>query len=102
MEQFANALFRAYVEPTRKGTYETNLEDQVSGQTLASDQVRVRELPVYGGRDRRCAAGQSGVLQSDLRFTDLHGRIVRLRARPLRRVTQVDHQDFSCRTGENQ
>jgi hypothetical protein len=85
-----------------KGAYETNLESQVSGQAITSDQMRVRELPVYGGVERRRAPGQSGVLQRDLRFAGLHGRIVRLRARPLRRVTQVDHQDFSCRTGENQ
>ena len=70
-----------------KEAYETNLESQIDGQAIASNQVRVRELPVHSGVERRCAAGQSGILQRSLRLAGLHGRIVRLRARPLRRVT---------------
>ena len=63
-----------------KEAYETNLESQITGQAITSNQVRVRELPVYGGVKRRRAAGQSGVLQRGLRFAGLYGRIVRLRA----------------------
>jgi hypothetical protein len=63
-----------------KVAYETNLEKQFSGETITSNQVRLRELPVHRGVERRCTPAQSGVLQRDLRFTGLYGRSLRLRA----------------------
>lgn len=56
-----------------KGEYETNIENQIAGQAISSSQVCVRELPVHGGIERRCAAWQSVVLQRNVRVTGVYG-----------------------------
>ena len=69
-----------------KEAYETDLEIQSIRQTITTDQVCLRELPVYSIVDGRRAPAQPGVLQRDLRFAGVYDGSVRLRARRLCRV----------------